>query len=245
VVPRMHALRWAATVLAIVVLVPAVPAPADEGADLRRAFSRFISAKELRFDTVPDIYSGGYARISIYARRASVGGMIVDEAWFRLVGASLDPAALRRGELRILDVRDASMHVRASIKNLEEYFQQGDAIKDIKLWSDGEYLYGRGTVPLIGVPARVYLKGSFEVGGTKDVYFHITDLRVNGLPMFSPLIRKWERDINPVFKQTDWPITFKIRGLRMTSEWFVVSSQPDLNAPCDFCSGFESPHVRP
>lgn len=243
----MHALRVATMVLAIavlviVVLVPAVPAPAEDGGDLRRAFSRFISAKELRFDTVPDIYPGGYARISIYARRANVGGMIADEAWFRFVGASLDPDALRRGELRILEVRDASMHVRASIKNLEEYFQKDDAIRDIKLWSDGEYLYVRGIVALIGVPTKVYLKGSFEVGGTKDVFFRIDDLRVNGLPMFTPLIRKWERDINPVFKQTDWPVTFKIRGLRMTREWFVVTSLPGLNAPCDFCWGFESPN---
>ena len=241
----MHALRWAMTVLAIVVLVPAVPAPADDGADLRRAFSRFISAKELRFDTVPDIYPGGYARISIYAKRASVGGMIVDEAWFRLVGASLDPVALKQGELRIVHVRDASIHVRASIKSLEEYFQQGNAIADVKLWSDGEYLYGRGTVPLIGVPTKVYFKGAFTIGGTREVYFHISDLRVNGLPMFSPLIRKWERDINPVFKQSDWPVTFRIRGLRMTRDWFVVSSLPNLNAPCDFCWGFESPGVRP
>lgn len=241
----MFAQRWAITVLAMVVLVPAVPAPADEGADLKRAFARFISARELRFDTVPDIYAGGYARISIYAKRASMGGMVVDEAWFRLIGASLDPAALKRGELRIVDVRDASIHVRASIKSLEEYFQQGNSLNDVKLWSDGEYLYGRGTVPLIGVPAKVYFKGAFEVGGTKEVYFHIDDLRVNGLPMFSPLIRKWERDINPVFKQSDWPVTFRIRGLRMTRDWFVVSSLPNLSAPCDFCWGLESPSVRP
>ena len=219
--------------------VPAAPnllAPANGDADLRRAFSAFIKAKELRFDAVPDLYPGGYARISIYAKRADLGGMIVDEAWFRLVGASLDPEAMRRGELRLLDLRDSAMHVRVSIKSLQEYFQQGNDMKDIELWSDGQYLFGQGTVPVAGLPMKVYLKGSFVVGGTKDVHFHITDLRLNGLPIFSPLVHRWEQQINPVFTQALWPITFNIRGLRMTREGFLVSSQDDPSAPCPFCS---------
>lgn len=238
-------MRWAGIVLAVALLVPPVVAAPDDEADLRRAFASFIGAKELRLDTVPDIYPGGYARISIYAKRANLGGMIVDEAWFRLVGVTLDPAALKRGELRISDVRDSAMHVKASIKSLEEYFQQGNPIKDIKLWSDGEYLYGQGTVPLGGLLAKVYLKGFFAVGGTKDVYFYIYDLRVNGLPIFSPLIKKWEEQINPVFSQMLWPVTFKIRALKMTPEWFVVSSQADPNAPCLFCTGGDAPAVAP
>lgn len=237
---RTRSLGWTLIVLALTILIPAGSAPADDAGDLRRAFSRFIASKDLRFDTVPDLYAGGYARISIYARRATLGGMVADEVWFRLVGASLDPEALRRGELLLLDVRDSAMHVRASLKNLEEYFHRDDAIRDIKLWSDGQYLYIRGTVALLGVPTRVYLKGSFELNGTKDVYFRIDDLRVNGLPMLSALIKKWERDINPVFRQTDWPVTFQIRALRMTSEWLILSSQRNLDARCDFCWGYES-----
>lgn len=241
----MTIVRIAASILAVVVLgSPGGAAPEGE-ADLRRAFGSFIAANELRFDTVPDLYPGGYARISVHAKRASLGGMIVDEAWFRLVGVSLDPAALRRGELRILDIRDSAMYIRASIKSLEEYFTQGNPIKDIRLWSDGEYLYGQGTVPLNGVLTRVYLKGFFAVGGTKEVYFYIQDLRVNGLPLFFPLIRKWEQDINPIFSQALWPVTFKIRGLKMTKEWFIVSSQPDPNAPCSYCTGGDAPTVAP
>lgn len=241
----MTIVRIAAIILAVVVLGSPAGAAPDGEADLRRAFSSFIAAKELRFDTVPDLYPGGYARISVYAKQASLGGMIVDEAWFRLVGVSLDPAALGRGELRILDIRDSAMHIRASIKSLEEYFTQGNPIKDIRLWSDGEYLYGQGTVPLSGVLARVYLKGFFAVGGTKEVYFYIQDLRVNGLPLFFPLIRKWEQDINPIFSQALWPVTFKIRALKMTKDWFVVSSQPDPNAPCSYCTGGDAPTVAP
>jgi len=194
---------------------------------------------------VPDLYPGGYARISLYAKHATLGGMLVDEAWFRLVGASLDPEALRRGELRLLDVRDTAMHARASIKSLEAYFRRGNPVQDIRLWSDGVFLYGQGTVPVRGVLARVYLKGFFAVGGTREVYFYIDDLRINGLPMLVPLIRRWEQDINPVFTQALWPVTFKIRALRMTKEEFVVSSQPDPTAPCAFCTGGDAPSVAP
>lgn len=233
------------TLVVAVAIAPPVSATANDLTDLQRAFATFIDTKQMRIDAVPDLYPGGYARISIQARKANVGGMVVDEAWFRLVGVSLDPTALKRGELRILELRDSSMHVKASMKSLADYFQRGDGIKEVQLWSDGDYLYCRGTVPLSGVPTKVYVKGFFAVGGTKDVYFYIDNMRVNGLPMFSPLLRKWEQDINPVFSQAQWPITFKIRGLKMTQEWFIVSSQPNASSPCAFCTGGESPSVSP
>ncbi len=219
--------------------------PDGDEAGLRRAFGSFISAQEMRFDTVPDLYPGGYARISVYAKKATLGGMFVDEAWFRLIGVTLDVGALQRGELRILDTRDSAMHAKASIKSLEEYFQQGNPVKDIKLWSDGEFLHGEGTVPLAGGMAKISLRGFFSVGGTKDVYFYVSDLRVNSLPVLSPLIKKWEDEINPVFRQTQWPVTFKIRALKMTKEWLIVSSQADPEAPCHFCTGGNAATVAP
>src|SRR3989304_3553600 len=72
--------------------------PARDHAKPRRAFGSFIAAKEMRFDIVPDLYPGGYARISLYAKKASLGGLLVDEGWFRFVGGAPDVAALQRGE---------------------------------------------------------------------------------------------------------------------------------------------------
>lgn len=240
--------RLAALLLAAVLVAGmrvSAAQPTDDQANLRRAFGNFIAAKEMRFDIVPDLYPGGYARISLYAKKASLGGLLVDEVWFRLVGVTLDAAALQRGELVILDTRDSALHARASIKRLEEYFREGNPVKDIRLWSDGQYLHGQGTVPLGGAMAKVYLRGFFAVGGTKDVYFYVDDLRVNGLPMFSPLIKKWEEEINPILRQTEWPVTFKIRSLKMTKEWLVVSSQVDTEAPCHFCTGGDAATVAP
>jgi hypothetical protein len=237
-----------AAVLTAAVLIVCVPAWAEPGYDpglLRQAFGTFIPAREMRLDVVPDLYAGGFARISIYAKRASLGGMLVDEVWFRLVGVSLDAPALQRGQLVILDTRDTALHARASIKRLEEYFQEGNPVKDVRLWSDGQYLYGSGTVPVGGAMAKVSFRGFFAVGGTKDVYFYVDTLRVNGFPMLAPLIRKWEAEINPILRQTDWPVTFKLRTLKMTRDWLVVSSQADPEAPCLFCTGGDAPSVTP
>ncbi|HXF81444.1 MAG TPA: hypothetical protein VNN19_01630, partial [bacterium] len=226
--------------IAIALIAAALAAPArgatPDEAQLRRAFGAFIQGGELRLDVVPDLYPGGYARISVYARGADLGGMLVDEAWFRLTGASLDPEALRGGTLRVLEVRDSAMYVRVSLRSLEAYFQRSDGVQDVRLSSDGQYLYGRGAVLLGGTPARVAFKGFFAVGGTKEIYFYIEDLRLNGLPVLTPLLRRWEQDINPIFSQALWPVTFKLRALRMTREGFVVSSQADPAAPCLFCT---------
>jgi hypothetical protein len=242
-VGRLAALLVAA--LLVVGVRTSAAQPVDDETALRRAFAGFIAAKEMRFDIVPDLYPGGYARISVYAKKASLGGLLVDEVWFRLVGVSLDVPALGRGELIIREARDTAVHARASIKRLEEYFQDGNPVKDIRLWSDGQYLYGRGTVPFGGAMTRVYLRGFFAVGGTKDVYFYVDDLRVNGFPMLAPLIKKWENEINPILNQTDWPVTFKLRTLKMTEEWLVISSQADPEAPCHFCTGGEPATVAP
>lgn len=240
--------RRGARILGVVLLAVLAVAGAASGqseAELRQAFANFLSTKDVRIDSVPDLYPGGYARISVYARKANLGGMVVDEIWFRLVGASLDPAALQQGTLQFLDTRDTAMYARTSIKSLEDYFRAGNPIKDIRLWSDGDYLYGEGTVPLGGTLAKVWLKGFFAVGGTKEVYFYVDNLRINGLPVFDPIIRKLEADINPVLTQATWPVTFKIRALKITKDWFVVSSQQDPSAPCAFCTGGDSPSVAP
>ncbi len=73
----------------------------------------------MRMDVVPDIYEGGYARVSVYAQQAAVGGMRVDEMWIRLVGVSFDPAELNRGVLRVLGVRDSGVFGKLNLQNVE------------------------------------------------------------------------------------------------------------------------------
>ena len=40
-------------------------------------------------------------------------------------------------------------------------------------------------------------------------------------------------------------MTFKIRALKMTREWLVLSSQADPKAPCHFCTGGDAAPVAP
>lgn len=205
--------------------------------DLLRAFRGFLKTRDLAIDTVPDLYPGGYARISVHARNANLGGMLVDDVWFNLIGVSLDPDALRTGRLRVLDRRGAAIHGRLRVQQLQDFFLSTNAFSDLRLWSDGTYLYGEGTFPYRGAPIRIWLKGRFSVNGTKDIYLHIDNMRVNGFPLFVPIIRILEAQINPVLSQRDWPVTFTIRSLRMTTDGFVLSSQADALAPCAFCAG--------
>ncbi len=231
----------------IVTAVVALAAPAygQAEADLVKLFAGFLKTTDIRIDDVPDFYPGGFARISVYARKANLGGMIVDEVWFRVVGASLDPDAMQRGDLRVLSWRESAIYARFTLKGLQDYFVSGNAFKDIRLWSDGQYLYGEGTVPLNNLAAKVWLRGWFALGGTKDVYFYIDNMRVNGLPVFDPIIRTLESRYNPILTQSTWPVTFVFRSLKITSEVFVVSSQADPSSPCAFCTGGDSPFVSP
>lgn len=207
---------------------------------LRRAVSSFFQeARVLRIDAVPDLYEGGYARVSVYAAQAILtGGFRVDEAWVKLVGASFNPQALRRGQFQLDGVRDTALHMRVSFRNLERYFSQLTPGQQVRFWSERGWVHGRGTVPLWGVFVPVELRGVFAVTGGPELYFRVQRLRVNGLPVPEAVVGELERRFNPVLTQKDWPVRFKLRAVRVDAEGVVVSSQPD--GLCGFCGAAPS-----
>lgn len=228
---------FGAAVLAAAVLLAAPPVRAQDDPQLLRAVAGFFRGAEvLRVDAVPDLYEGGYARISFYARRARVasGGLVIDEAWTRLRGVTLNVAALRQGTFRVESARSTAIYLRVSLRSLEQYFA-AHAYEDIRLWSDGAALYGTGTVPLLNRPTRVEMKGALAVEGTKDLYFQVESLRVNGFPVPAALLRLLEKQFNPILTQQDWPVIYTFRSVRLTREEVIVSSEPDP-AVCGFCA---------
>ncbi len=213
----------------------AAAAHADETA-LRRAVSTFFQeARVLRVDAVPDLYEGGYARVSVYAAGATLtGGFRVDEAWVKLVGPSFNPQALRRGQFQLDGVRDTALHMRVSFQSLEQYFSQLTPGQRVRLWSDRGLVYGRGTVPLWGAFLPVELRGTFAVDGGPELYFRVDRLRVNGLPVPEAVLKELERRFNPVLTQKDWPVRFKLRAVVVNTGDVMVSSQAD--GVCRFCA---------
>lgn len=215
----------------------APPVSGQPDALLTRAIADFFrGAETLRIDAVPDLYEGGYARISVYAKRARVanGGLLVDEAWTRLRGVTLNVASLRQGVFSVESTRSSAVHLRVALRSLEQFFG-AHSYEDIRLWSDGEALYGTGTVPLLNRPTRVEWKGAFAVEGTKDLFFQVESLRVNGYPVPGALLRMLEKQFNPILSQQDWPVTYRFRSVRLTREDVIVSSEADPFV-CGFCA---------
>lgn len=220
------------------------PAAADE-ALLRRAFAAFMRrADELRIEAIPDLYEGGYARISVVARRVLLTeGLRVDEASIRLVGVTLDPSALRAGVLRVLDVRDSAMQVRVLLGSLQDYFNAGNPLEDIRLWAQDGYLLGTGTIMFQGRPTRMRMRGFFAASGTTEVYFYFDSLHANGWPLPTTVIRDIERAINPVLHQRQWPVTFRIRSVKLDAHALTVGTQGETS--CPVCGGGQAPQYEP
>ncbi len=234
----------AALTAAVIVACAPFPAAADD-AQLRRAFEAFMrSADELRIEAIPDLYEGGYARISVYGRRVQVaGGLRVDETMIRLTGVSLDPEALRAGTLKVLDFRDSALQVRVLLTSLQDLFNAGTPSGDIRLSADNGYLLGTGTVMFNGRPTSMRMKGFFAVSGTTEIYFYFDTLHANGLPLPLVVIRELERQLNPILHQRQWPVTFKIKSVRLDAQGLTVSTQSD--GSCAACGGGEQPAYAP
>jgi hypothetical protein len=231
-----RAAMWVAALTTAALLLTAGAASADE-ALLRRAFSAFMrSAEELRIEAIPDLYEGGYARISVTAKRVHLTeGLKVDESMIRLTGVTLDVAALRAGTLKVVDFRDSAMQVRVLLRSLQEYFNAGNPAGDIQFSAQDGYLLGTGTVLFQNRPTRMRMKGFFAVSGTTDVYFYFETLHANNLPLPVAVIRDLERSINPVLHQRDWPVTFKIRSVKLDAQGLTVSTAADTSCPT--CGG--------
>lgn len=240
----MRAVLGLALIAGLVVGAASQPAAADE-ALLRRAFGAFMRrADELRIEAIPDLYEGGYARISVAARRVLLTeGLRVDEASIRLVGVTLDPSALRAGTLRVLDFRDSAMQVRVLLASLQDYFNAGNPLEDIRLWAEDGYLLGTGTVMFGGRPTRMRMKGFFAASGTTEVYFYFDSLHANGWPLPTAVIRDIERSINPVLHQRQWPVTFKIRSVRLDAQALTAGTQGETTCPS--CGGGAAPRYEP
>jgi len=228
----------------LIVALAGFPAAADE-ALLRRAFGTFMrSADELRIEAIPDLYDGGYARITAVGKRVVlIDGMRVDEAMVNLVGVSLDPAALNGGTLKVLDVRDSFFQVRVLLRSIQEFFNVNRSLPDLRLWVEEGYLLGSGTVQFAGQPTRMRMKGFFAVSGSTEIWFYFETLHANGFPVPTAVIRDIERQINPVVHQRAWPVTFKMRSIRLDSQALSLSSRGD--GTCPTCSGGQQPTYAP
>ena len=209
---------------------------------LRPLFSQMLGNPTLmRLDAVPDIYEGGYARISVYAEHARIKGMLVDEMAIRLIGVSFDPAALREGTLKALEVRDSGIYGRLRLSSVQEFLRQQGPVREVLLRRDGDVVIASGLVDYNGVPTRVLMRGVFQVYGEPEIYFHIEALIVNHLPLPYVVVDQLERSMNPIVDLRSWPVSFKIRSLRSTADGFILSSQTDYSQPCNDCGG---PEIR-
>ena len=206
--------------------------------ELRLLFSHMLGDPPLiRMEAVPDIYDGGYARVSVYGRHVMIKGMLIDELWIRLVGVSFDPAELRRGALKVTDIRDNAIYGKLSLVAVQDFLNRQAAVQDVHLGVNAEAITGAATVVYNGIPTRVRMQGIFQVYGDPEVFFHIQSLSVNSIPVPYILAANLERQINPVVDFRTWPVQFKIRTFKQTPEGFVLSSQRDFAQPCNTCGG--------
>ncbi len=239
---RMNRLRIA--VLLAMLCVPLVLAPARADlpvantAILSPIFSQLLgNPPTMHLEAVPDLYPGGYARISIYGRNVEIKGMLIDEIWIKLVGVSFDPALLRQSTLKVLGLRDSGIYGKLRLASVQQFLNRQGAIQDVSLSLNGESIVGVATVVYNGLPTRVRMQGIFQVYGEPEVFFHIQALLVNSLPVPYILVDNLERQMNPVVDFRTWPVQFKIRSFQQTPEGFVLSSQRDFSQPCNICGG--------
>ncbi len=225
---------WAAVFF---LLVLGGTAGANSDAAVRVAFARLLGQPlELRIELVPDLVEGMYARVSLYAHQARIGGLTVDELWVRLRGVAFDPVALGRQELRVTMPRESNLHGIVGIRSLEEYLAQRPDVEEVHLAYDRGLIAGQGRVRIRGVPVQVSMRVGFEALRTPAVYIRVHALRVNGVPLPPAVVAEFERRINPLVDMRAWPVRFVIRSVRITPTAVVLSTLKDA-ATCDFCGG--------
>ena len=215
----------------------AAPQPAS-GETLRPVFSRLLGGPPvLRINAVPGPRDGAYNQIGVYAEHAAIQGLHIDQLWFRLVGADLDAAQLRRGTLQVRKVQSSAIYGKVSRASVQDLLNHEKTVTDVTLTADGATTVATGTIAYGGVPTHVTMRGTFQVSGVPEIFFHLDALTVDALPMPGAVAAQVEQQINPVVDLRNWPVSFAIRMFRQTSAGFILSSQPDDTQPCEACVG--------
>lgn len=220
-------------------LLPAIAEPQTTSPEeLHTLFGHLLGDPAfLHMEAVPDIYDGGYARVSLYGRNVNIKGMLIDELWIKLVGVSFDPAELRAGNIKVVDIRDDAIYGKLSLAAVQDFLSRQASVQDVHLGTNAEAITGAATVNYNGIPTRVRMQGVFQVYGEPEVFFHIQALSVNSIPVPYVLAANLERQINPVLDFRSWPVMFKIRTFKQTPQGFVLSSQRDFSQSCNTCGG--------
>jgi len=221
--------------LLLVLWAASASAGGAEGA-LRGAFADLLGGPPvLRLEAVPDLQEGMYARISLYAQRARIAGLLVDHLWVRLRGVTLDPEGLMQGRVRVLAQRDAALHALVTLRSLEEFLARSPDVEEVHLEYHRGLLAGRGVLRMRGMPVRVGMVVGFEALETPAVFVRVHALRVNGVPLPAPVVEEFERRINPLLDMAQWPVSFRIRSVRITPTHVVLTTLRRPTDPCDFC----------
>ena len=145
-----------------------IPASAEQSTstqELRSLFSHLLGdPPTLHMEAVPDLYDGGYARVSLYGRNVTIKGMLIDELWIKLVGVSFDPAELKQGVLKVTEIRDDAIYGKLSLTAVQDFLNKQAAVKDVQLGTNAEAITGAATVVYNGIPTRV-----------RDLYVSVED----------------------------------------------------------------------
>ncbi len=217
---------------------PAAAAPAAGVDALQAVFSRLLGTPPvIRVGAVPGARDGAYNQIGVYAEHAAIQGLRIDQLWFRLLGVSLDPAQLRRGTLQVLAIQTSAIYGKVSIDSVQDLLNHENTVKNVTLTADGATTVAAGTIVYSGLPTNVRMRGTFQVSGVPEIFFHLQELTVDALPMPGAVAAQVEQQINPVVDLRDWPVSFAIRTFRQTETGFILSSQADDTQPCDACIG--------
>jgi len=217
---------------------PSAAGPSAGVDALQAVFSRLLgNPPVVRVTAVPGTHDGAYDQIGVYAEHAAIQGLRIDQLWFRLLGVTLDPSQLRRGTLQVLAVQHSAIYGKVALESVQDLLNHENTVKDVTLTTDGASTIAAGTIVYSGLPTHVRMRGTFEVSGVPEIFFHLQDLTVDALPMPGAVTAQVEQQINPVVDLRGWPVSFAIRTFRQTETGFILSSQADDTQPCEACIG--------
>ena len=155
---------------------PSAAAPSAGVDALQPVFSRLLgNPPVVRVTAVPGAHDGAYDQIGVYAEHAAIQGLRIDQLWFRLLGVTLDPSQLRRGTLQVVAVQTSAIYGKVALESVQDLLNHENTVKDVTLTADGASTIAAGTIVYSGLPTHVRMRGTFEVSGVPEIFFHLQE----------------------------------------------------------------------
>jgi len=176
--------------------------------------------------------TGRYVGVSMVARRASAGGLALDEVSVHFRGVRLDVLrAVLFGQFIVRSADGGRATVRLRQEDVQRALEDRSHVEGVTVKLAGGRAHLAGTVTVAGAKVDVELAGTLVVENSRHVFLHVETMDVYGFSLPPGVANLVVAPLNPLLSADRLPVPLRLTAVEVRDGAAVISAEPINVAP--------------